>query len=252
MSNVLKILVSAWAGMSKVLKILVSALTAVSVTIGVVLGVRTLLPDPVPPRHSVLILVDRSQSMNEPFGGRETKFEAVRAQILDYARKRPDSAIALRFAGGMCNTAGYVPPEVTFDRDNTDDIEAAFGDVAARGRSDFANAVGEAVNDFDRYEAGRTARVQSIWAFLGSGHDTCRTNAIREIRVALEGFDQPVKFDFFGVGGSKGEDNRLLRLVRRLKKAGYDAYVNTPKTVSQLRKDVEETSQRETPSEQGE
>lgn len=238
-----------WGGLSKGLKILVSALSAVSVTIGIILGVRELLPDPEPPRHSVLILMDRSQSMNEPFGASESKFQAVRQQIVDYARDRPDSAIALRFTGGICNTAGYAPPAVTFDRDNTDEIEAALEDVRARGDSDFASAVGEAVNDFDRFEAGRSARVQSIWAFLGSAHDTCRTNPIRAIRTALEGFEQPVKFDFFGVGASESEGNRLRRLIRRLKKAGYEAYVTTPKNVSQLRRDVMATSQRETPSE---
>lgn len=238
-----------WGGLSKGLKILVSALSAVSVTIGIILGIRELLPDPEPPRHSVLVLMDRSQSMNEPFGASKTKFEAVREQILDYARDRPDSAIALRFTGGMCNTEGYAPPTVTFDRHNTDEIEAALGDVRAGGDSDFATAVGEAVNDFDRYEAGRSARVQSIWAFLGSAHDTCRTNPLRAIRTALEGFEQPVKFDFFGVGASVREENRLRRLVRRLNKAGYESYVTTPKNVSQLRKDVMATSQRETLSE---
>jgi hypothetical protein len=236
--------------MSNRLKILIGVLTVVSLTIGIIAGILALLPNPVPPRHSVLILLDRSQSMNEPFGGRRTKLQAVREQILDYARRRPDSAIALRFTGGVCNTEGYAPPAVTFHRDNTSEIEAALADVTAGGESDFASAVGEAVNDFDRYEAGRDAKVQSLWAFLGSGHDTCRTNAIREIRTALEGFEDPVKFDFFGVGASEGEDNRLRRLVSSLKQAGYDAYVKTPKNVSQLREDVEETSQRDEPYEE--
>jgi hypothetical protein len=239
--------------MSNRLKILISVLTVVSLTIGIIIGVLTLLPDPVPPRHSVLILLDKSKSMNRPFRGSTTKLQAVREQILHYARAQPDTAIALRFTGGVgvCNKEAYEPPTVTFHRDNASEIDAALADVTARGDSDFATAVGEAVNDFDRYEAGQKAKVQSLWVFLGSGHDTCRTNAIEAIKTALEGFGkQGVRFNFFGVGATKGEDNRLRRLVRRLKQAGYAAYVRTPKNVSELRKDVEETSQRETPYEE--
>jgi hypothetical protein len=236
------------AAVSGALKILVGVLTVVSVTIGIIIGVRQLIPDPEQPQHSVLILVDTSRSMKEPFGRGKTKFQAVRAQILDYARKRPDSAIALRFTGGICSTV-YDPPAVTFDRDNTSEIKAAFRDIQVAGRSDFASAIDEAVNDFDRYEAGRSARVQSIWAFLGSGNDGCSTNASRKIRAALESFDRPVTFDFFAVGASQAEEDRLRRLVASLKKGGYEAYVTTPKNIPDLRDEVENTSQRETPSE---
>jgi hypothetical protein len=236
--------------MSKGFKALTAVLGAVALTIGIITGVLTLLPNPVPPRHSVLILVDRSESMSDPFRGRKTKLQAVSEQILDYARQRPNSAIAIRFTGGFCNREGYRPPAVTFHQDNTSEIEAALSELTAGGESDFASAVGEAVNDFDRYEAGRNAEVQSIWAFLGSGHDTCRTNASREIRTALKGFENPVTFDFFGVGASEREDLRLERLVRSLRRAGYDAYVKTPKNVSQLKEDVQQTSQRDEPYEE--
>jgi von Willebrand factor type A domain len=234
---------------STALKTLVSVLTVVSVTIGIIIGVRTLIPDPEPPRHSVLILVDTSRSMQKQFESGKTKFEAVRAQILDYARKRPDSAIAVRFTGGICST-DYDEPAVSFDQDNTGEIEAALRDVSVGGPSDFAFAVGEAVNDFDHYEEGGSATSRSIWAFLGSGVDRCRNNAPREIRRALEEFGDPasVKFDFFAVGASQTEDRKLTRLVAGLNRAGYEAYVETPESVPELKKSVENTSQREEPS----
>ena len=232
--------------MSSALKILVSVLTVVSVTIGIILGVRQLIPDPEPPRQSVLILVDTSRSMKAPFGRGKTKFQAVRAQIIRYARRRPDSAVALRFTGGICST-GYVPPAVTFDRDNTSEIEAALRDNQVAGRSDFASGVSQAVNDFDHYEEGKSARVQKIWAFLGSGVDGCITNVSSEIRTALEGFDRRVEFNFFAVGASQAD--RLRRLVASLNKGGYDAYISTPKNIPQLRKNVEHASQQGTPSE---
>jgi hypothetical protein len=222
-------------------------LTVVSLTIGIILGVRQLLPHQEPPQHSVLILMDTSRSMKRLFGSDKTKLEAVRAQVVDYARKRPDSAIGLRFTGGHCSE-GYVEPPVAFDRDNTSEIKAALQDTKPDGKSDFASGLSEAVNDFDHYEAGRSARVQSIWAFLGSGRDECTPDVYRAIENALEGFDRGVKFDFFGLGASRAEARSLKALVAKLKGDDYEAYVNTPKNTSQLRKAFEDTPRRETPS----
>lgn len=235
------------------LAILIGALTVVSLTIGIILGVRQLLPDPKPPRLSVLILVDTSRSMRQPFGRYKTKLGAVRAQIVKYARERPDSAIGLRFTGGDCS-GGYVEPAVAFDRKNTNEIEAALQDARPQGKSNFASGLSGAVNDFDHYEAGGSARVQSIWAFLGSGDDQCTEDVYRAIEIALEGFDSDasvnpgIKFDFFGLGASRAETGQLKRLVTKLNRDNYEAYVRTPNTPAQLKKDVENASQRETPS----
>jgi von Willebrand factor type A domain len=234
---------------SDAIKILVGILTVVSVTIGIILGVRQLLPDPEPPRLSVVILVDTSRAMREQFEAGKTKFEAVRAQILEFARRRPDAAIAIRFSGGICST-DYDEPAIAFERDNITEIKAALEGVQIRGLADFAFGIGEAVNDFDHYKDGRSAESKSIWAFLGSAVDTCRDNAFRAIRDALREFDSDsVKFDFFGVGASETEADRLQGLVARLDRAGYQAHVATPKSISELRESVENTSLRETPSE---
>ncbi len=235
------------------LAILIGVLTVLSLSIGIVLGVRQLLPDPKPPRLSVLILMDTSRSMKQPFGRYKTKLEAVRAQIIDYARKRPDSAIGLRFTGGSCSK-GYTEPAVAFDRNNTDEVEAALLRTRPGGKSDFASGLSEAVNDFDHYETGGSARVQSIWAFLGSGDDQCSANVYRAIEIALDGFtsdgsvNPQIKFDFFSLRTSPGEAARLRRLVTRLKRDNYEAYVMTPTNPTQLTEAVESTSQRETPS----
>lgn len=235
--------------MSGALKILLAALTAVSVTIGIILGVRQLLPNPVPARVSFVILMDTSLSMKQSFGS-STKFQAVRKEILKFAKGRPDAAIALRFtSGGFCGE-DYEEPTITFDRDNAPEIKAALSVPQIAGRSDLVGTITQAVNDFDHYEAGLLAERKSIMAFLGSGDLKCTetTDAVGEIRRALKGFGKDVEFDFFGVGASQAEAARLARLRNSLKSAGYEAHIAAPKNEPELEKAVEETSQRVTDS----
>lgn len=225
-----------------------SVLGIVSVTIGIILGVRQLLPNPEPAQRSVILVVDTSRSMNQQFGPKLTKLEAVHAQIRRYVRRRPDWAIALRFSGGGCSES-YVEPPVPFDENNTAEIIAAMRQhPTAQGKSDFASGLSDAVNDFDHFEAGRSAKVQLIWTFLGSGDDDCTTGVYRAIETALEGFDRPVKFDFFGLGTSSAEARRLSNLARRLRRDNHEAYINTPANPPQLRRDIEETVLREADS----
>ena len=235
------------------LAILIGVLTVFSLSIGIILGVRQLLPDPKPPRYSVLILMDTSRSMKQPFGRYKTKLDAVRAQILDYARNRPDSAIGLRFTGGSCSK-GYVEPAVAFDQNNTDAVEAALLATRPGGKSDFASGLSEAVNDFDHYEKGGSARVQSIWAFLGSGDDQCSDDVYRAIEIALDDFTSDgsvnpgIKFDFFSLRTSRAATARLRELVTKLEEDDYGVRVMTATNPAQLMEDVQNTSRREAPS----
>lgn len=234
--------------MNRASAIVGSVLGIVSVTIGIILGVRQLIPDPEPSRHSVLLLVDTSRSMNQPFGRRMTKLESVHAQVRRYVKRRPDWAIGLRFTGGACSDA-YAEPSVAFGENNTPAIVSALQrHTTASGRSDLGGGLSQAVNDFDRFEAGRSADVQLIWAFLGSGDDQCTSDVYEEIETALEGFERPVKFDFFGLRASGPQQRRLLALADRLRRDDYEVQVKLPDSSPQLQKDIEETVLRETPS----
>jgi hypothetical protein len=228
---------------------IVAVLGAVAVTLGIIGSVRALLPKPEPAIYSVLMVVDTSDSMKEQFGKR-TKFEAVRDQILRFARRSPEAAIAIRFTGNICSEE-YDPPAVGFKEENVSAIEDALGGQTPGNESvtDFASAVVEGVNDFRRSDTAKDSPSQSIWTFLGSAKDGCTTNAIDEVELALEGFaTKGVKFNFFGVGASQAEKRQLDNVLAALKGAGYEAYVKTPKNVSQLREDVRDTVLREVPS----
>ncbi len=235
------------------LAILIGALTVVSLTIGIVLGIRQLLPDPEPPSSSVLILMDTSRTMRQPFGQGKSKLDAVRTEILSFAGQRPDAAFALRFTGGECSES-YTEPAVAFELDNTSEIKAALQDARPLGKSDFASGLNGAVNDFARYETGGSARVQSIYLFLGSGDDDCTSDVYHAISTALDDFERDtsinpgIRFNFFGLGASRAEARRLRNLVARLERAKYEAHVTTPENPRQLSKAVQETSLREKPS----
>ena len=237
-------------GTGRPFKVLVSILGAIAVTITIILGVRQLIPDPEPARYSVLMIVDTSSSMTEKFGKR-TKFASVRNQILRFARRSPSTAIAIRFTGGICSDE-YDPPAVAFSEDNESALAATLTDqtTSTARVTDFASAVIEGVDDFRQSEVARDSPSQSIWAFLGAATDGCTKNATNEVKLALEGFSRKaVKFNFFGVGASEREKKRLDAVLTKLRDAGYEAYARAPQDVSELRKSVENTALRETPSE---
>ena len=85
-----------------------AVLGLVSVSVGIILGVRQLLPKPTTPRMSVVFVLDVSPAMQKPFGG-TTKLAMAEQNIVNYAHQFPGVPTALRLAGGNCG-AGYQPP----------------------------------------------------------------------------------------------------------------------------------------------
>jgi hypothetical protein len=243
------------------LKTTIALLTLVSLTIGVILAGGNLYAKLFPKKElqtTVVMIVDTSSAMMEPFDRGKTKFEAVRDEILEFARNRPDVGLALRFTGHVCSTE-YAEPTIEFTDDSASEVEDAFASVTSAGSSDFAKAVTHSVNDFDHFDVAKSAQQQSIYAFLGSATDECALDprdARDEILTALQDFDgkngkaDRVKVDFFGVGASKREKKIAARLVKALRAAQYQITLRTPKNISQLRKGVEAVSRRDTISPQ--
>lgn len=238
-------------------------LAAVSLLIGVILSADTLYAKLFPEEEfqtTVVVIVDTSRAMMKPFDRDKTKFEAVRDEILAFARDRPDVGLALRFTGGVCSQK-YAGPLIEFTDESASDVENAFADVAPAGKSDFAKAVIHSVADFNRFDVAKSAQQQSIYAFLGSAADKCAPDAKearRDIVSALRDFSEQndaadrVRVDFFGVGTSKRDKKITAKLVKALRGADYDVTLKTPKNIPELNNDVEDVSRRDTISEQEE
>jgi hypothetical protein len=171
---------------------------------------------PSPPDASVEYILDVSRRMDGRIG-EKNKLAAVRSEIVEHAKNRPNVATALRLAGGpICGTE-YVPPAIDFGEDNGDDIERALEGVTAGGKSDFARAMTHAANDLLGHEREVESESKTLFLFVG-GRDTCageRTltivkQALRDLR-AQENIELNLKF----VGVKPPRDvRRLLRLAR--------------------------------------
>lgn len=245
------------------LKTVTAFLAAVSLLIGVVLSADTLYAKLFPEdefQTTVVVIVDTSNAMMKRFDRNKTKLEAVRDEIVAFARDRPDVGVALRFTGGVCSR-GYADPMIEFTDESASDVEGAFADVAPAGKSDFAKAVIHSVADFNRFDVAKTAQQQSIYAFLGSATDRCAPDpreARRDIVSALRDFSEQndaadrVRVDLFGVGASKRDKKIAAKLVKALRAADYDVTLKTPKDIPALNDNVEDVSRRDTVSEQEE
>ena len=171
---------------------------------------------PSPPDVSVEYILDVSRRMDGSIG-EKNKLAAVRSEIVEHAKNRPNVATALRLAGGRSCGTGYAPPAVDFGEDNGDDIERALEGVTAGGKSDFARAMTHAVNDLLGRERAVESESKTLFLFVG-GRDTCagdRTlpivkQALRDLR-AQENIELNLKF--VGVKPPR-EVRRLLRLAR--------------------------------------
>jgi hypothetical protein len=175
---------------------LIPVLVGVTVIITFLVAmIPKLIPDP--PKDRVEYIVDVSAAMRGKIGKKD-KLPAVAAEVLEHVNSRPDTATALRLAGGHGCGSAYEPPVVGFSRDNGDEIADVLGDVSPGGRSNFAHAVTHAADDIDT-----GGELTTMLIFVG-GDDSCsqeRSAAI--IRQALRDLrntpNVDVNFKFVGV-----------------------------------------------------
>jgi hypothetical protein len=140
--------------------------------VALILGVTQLLKqvkDP-PAQVSAEYIVDVSRGMNGRIGP-EPKLPATAAEVLSHVETQPSRSTSLRFAGPECRT-DYQEPNVGFSEDNSDAFRDALESASPSGRSNFANAVAHAADDFiDRGDAAQS-KTKSLFIFVG-GNEGC-------------------------------------------------------------------------------
>jgi hypothetical protein len=246
---------SRWAALVAAIRRLpnpVKIVGALGALVGLILGVIQLynqvFPPPKPAQRSVLFIVDSSSEMRQPFGGGDTKLEAVKREILRFVRNQPDVLVGLRFVGNICSE-GYHEPAVTFATHNDDDVAAALADARPTQIADLSGAVGQGANDFLRYGRAGKAQSPSMWVFFGGIEDPCGTSGLAdEIATDLRGVDIEARFDFFAIRKTLAGRKELVRLVSKLKQQGHDAKWLQPRNRAQLRRAVTTVAQGERPS----
>lgn len=232
-------------------KLLPTLLGIVSVTIGIVIGILTLVDrlssSPRRSETSRLIIVDSSKSMQRLFSP-QTKFDAAAAEVLRYVRQEPNVDVALRFASGTCE-ATHDDPAVAFSKNNEDEIEAALDRqrVRVRGKANFVDTVRMGVDDFRGFEGAASAKIQSIWLFLGTPRDACYPGrTVEALSDALADSGAKVSHvDFFAL---RSENISFRRLKKRMEGLAENINVLRASNVEELDAMLEATARREKPS----
>jgi hypothetical protein len=175
--------------------------------------IADLFSDDLPPSNTEIVL-DASAGMGVPFGGGEgeTKLSAAARAVASYVVPHANESFALRPFGGGCDDAGDLL--VGFGAEHGDDLSEAARGLAAAGKSNAANAVLAAIDDYSdagRFPPERTFS-KRIVVFTGTADECSGESAAEIIRRRLEG--SRVKLDFTFVGVAIPEDEReRLRLI---------------------------------------
>jgi hypothetical protein len=233
---------------------LASLLTIVGGVISITLGIRAIVNWIEGPGYqsdtSRLVIVDSSAAMKPQFSP-QSKFDSATAEILRYVKQEPSADVAVRFTSSDCDSP-YAKPAVKFGHDNGDKIEAALAAQAhtLRGKANLESTFANGIEDFRDSSVASNAKVRSIWLFLGSATDGCGSGAdvAEAVKDALS--DSPIKVshvDFFAL---RAEQKKFKALQKALEDIGSYVRVVPVANKPALRKKIEETAQREAPSEE--
>jgi hypothetical protein len=231
----------------------VKVVGALGALVGLILGViqlyNIIFPAPEPAARSVLFVVDSSPGMRDPFGAGQTKFNAVRREILRFVRSQPDVLVGLRFVGSMCG-GKYGPPEVGFGTHNEEDVARALGQARPARIADLPSGVGNGANDFVRDSRAGKSPAPSMWVFFSGTEDQCGGlgSLADEIAVELQNVKVHARFDFFAVRKTLAGRKELARLVANLERQGHEARWLQPRNPRALRRIVTTVARGEMPS----
>jgi len=195
-----------------------------------------------------LLIVDTSREMKESLGGR-SKFAAVKSQIAALVQRTPDVAFALRTVGGGCVESGYQEPDVKFASRDGAEIVSELAKAHVGGRADIPTAVSYGTNDFQRFKIARSARIQSIWLFIGGARDTCEPEAPPlgpALKLAL--IDSPAKVSYVDLFVLRGDKKGYANLRKSVESLGSTFAVSRVATEAGLRNAVQRASRRESAS----
>ena len=233
-------------------KALAASVALVGGVVSLALGVRELVDWIRGPGYqsdtSRLVIVDSSVAMSRHFSP-ESKFDSATREILRYVKQEPGVDVAIRFTSGRCDSP-YAAPAVGFAHGNDAGIKQALvaRRRALRGKADLAATFAMGVEDFRESGVASKAKVRSIWLFLGSVSDGCRSgaDAVEAVREALA--ESPIEVthvDFFALHAEQKSFEALRRRMERV--ANFVRVIQVADTPT-LRKTVEAVSRRESPS----
>lgn len=175
--------------------------------------VSDLFRNDLPPSDTEYVL-DASAAMGAPFGTADgvTKLSAASMTIAQSVVPLENEGLALRRFGGTCDETGDLL--VDFGEGRNNEVSDAAADQQAAGRSNLAQAVIAAIDDFhgDRFPTDRTF-TKRIVVVTGTVDDCSGDNAAELIRRRLENAGVELDFTYVGLGIPEAERNRLREIA---------------------------------------
>lgn len=163
------------------------------------------------PAYNTEIVLDASAGMGMPFGASRTKLDAAADAVAEFVAPFKNEGFALRSFGGRCKGEGEAGRLlVDFGEDHGDDVRVAAAEQRPNGKSNLADAVIAAVDDFsdeDRFPDPDSPR--RVVVFTGTV-DECRPDAADAIRREVRHKGVNAVFRFVGVKVSTPDRERLL------------------------------------------
>jgi hypothetical protein len=221
----------------------IKVLTAVSIIIGTVIGGKQIYDELIkdsPPPIAVEYVIDASHAMSGRIE-KQPKLTLVRDNVVAIVRREADTAFALRFSGGACDSVDYAKPDVKFGKNNGDRFNAALSQRTPSGRTNFAQTVDLAVADLNKQLAAGTKDV--FFFFVIGGNEECATSPADAIVGSLRRLQTPhgvdVDFKFVGVKAPAGVKRTLTAVKKRLKSRGFRVTVRFPNTAAKIRETLQ-------------
>jgi hypothetical protein len=205
-----------------------TGLGIVSVAVGIILGVRQLLPSPKPPRMSAVFILDVSPAMQKRIG-ETTKLAAAEGNIIQSASSLPGVSTSLRLVKGC--EGSYTAPTVPFGTNNAGRYDRVFSDLGSseQSASGYVGALASAANDLATKSLIADSKEKLLIVFMAGSRDTCPSTS-----VGLP-IGQGLLVTFFWLGHStKAVDATRRQLVS----LGFTVQVHAAPSKKKLRKVV--------------
>ncbi len=206
-----------------------TALGLVSVTVGIILGVRQLIPKPEPPQLSVVFILDVSPAMRKPLG-ETTKLAEAQDSILENVASFPGVSTSLRLVSAGCKAA-YTPPTVGFGKNSAARYKDVFTDLAAQPVSTYREGLNSAANDLTTKKLIQDSEQKLLILFVA--------NSGCERRLSAFPIGGGLSIQFFWLGASSGD---LGRVRKQLEDLGFtEVRVRRIETKNELKAAVNRT-----------
>jgi hypothetical protein len=185
-----------------------AGLGLVATIIGIILGVKALIPDPKPPRLSVVFIVDVSPAMQQHLGA-NTKLAAAQNSILSVLTSRHGISTSLRLVTAGCGT-GYIEPTVPFSKQNLDRFQDVFQNLAPQPASSYFEALNSAADDLTSKKLIEESPQKLLIAFVADSAAKCES--------PLFPIGSGLGIQFFWLGSS---GDGLAEIRKQLKELGF-------------------------------